>query len=137
MFKSDISTWVCGIIIALIVIGLIMVLMGKGSTRESFASKSSSKPKVSGTGGAPTCPEGEYAFCTAKSGSNTACGCLKNEGGFDEKYAFEGKIACGLDGAYVCNYVKRADGDVKIGCGCLEMLDVNDPRVILADKYIK
>ncbi len=136
MFKSDISTWVCGIIIASIVIGLIMVLMGKGSaTRESFASKSASK--ASSSGGAPTCGEGEYAFCTAKSGSNTACGCLKNQGGYDEKYAFEGKIACGLDGAYVCNYVKRADGDVKIGCGCLEMLEVDDPRVILSDKFIK
>jgi len=134
MFKSDISTWICGIIIALIVIGLIMVLMGKGSTRESFVSKS--LPKSSGSGASPTCGDGEYSYCTIKAGSNVACGCLKSEGGYKEEFDRTNAIACGDNGAYVCNYVKRPDGNVKIACGCLEMMDKSSPMVILPERFL-
>ena len=140
MIKSDTSVLVHGLIIILLIVIIVLVVMfcSKCSRKETFKSykyKKQDKYKEDNTDF--NCEEDEYQYTTMFAGSNIASGCLQNEGGTSEQFKRTNKIACGDTGRYICQNIVTSKGDSSIGCGCLEKMEKNDPRVILPEKYIR
>lgn len=137
MVKSDTSVLTYGLIIVLLIIVIVLVIMfcSKCSKNESY--KKGEKFMTKKQYPEFNCAEDEYEYTTMFAGSNIASGCLQNRGGTSEDFKRTNKIACGDTGRYICQNITTNDGDSSIGCGCLEKMDKDDPRVIIPEKYIR
>lgn len=130
MVKSDISVLAYGLVVILIVVVIVLVVMlGSKCTRQRESFK--------GDKAQFNCAEDEFELTAMYGGSNVGVGCLKNKGGYNENYKRTNKIACGNKGSYSCQYLKYAEDDSLLACGCLEKMSKNDPRVILPEKFLK
>lgn len=140
MVKSDASVMAYGLVIVLIIVVIVLVVMfcSKCSKRESFKEfKKKRRDMNRRDKGEFNCEEDEYQYTTMFAGSNIASGCLQNEGGTSEQFKRTNKIACGDTGRYICQNIVTSKGDSSIGCGCLEKMEKNDPRVIIPENYIR
>jgi hypothetical protein len=142
MVKSDTSIVAYGLVIVLLILVIVLVVMfcAKCSSKQSnkkgekFMTKKFKNKKDYQEF---NCAEDEYEYTTMFAGSNIASGCLQNHGGDSEEFKRTNKIACGNSGRYICQNITTNDGDSSIGCGCLEKMKKNDPRVIIPEKYIR
>jgi hypothetical protein len=137
MVKSDISVLAYGLVVILIVVVIVLVVMlGSKCTRqhESFKGK---KFVSKGDKAEFNCAEDEYELTAMYAGSNVGVGCLKNEGGYSKEFKRTNKISCGNKGRYACQYLKYGEDDASLGCGCLEKMSKDDPRVIIPKKFLK
>ena len=120
MVKSKISYLTFGIIILLIIIIIFFIIM--------LNSKHCKKN---------ICGKDEFNYCSMIAGSDIACGCLKLKGGKMDVFKRTNNIACGNNAEYVCEKVIHNKYGTKIKCGCMKLLDKNNPAVILPEEYLK
>ena len=141
MVKSDVSVMAYGLVIVLIIVVIVLVVMFCSKCtkrRESFKQfKNKRRDMRSRDKGEFNCEEDEYQYTTMFAGSNIASGCLQNQGGTSEEFKRTNKIACGDTGRYICQNIVTRKGDSSIGCGCLEKMDKDDPRVIIPEIFIR